>query len=77
MKCIVVFVLNYKGDKLVVVELVQVQLDKNERIIYITAIIKILNQLVLSLEINPGLSILTHSLVAINTVVIYPKQEKK
>ena len=41
------------------------------------AINKILNQLVLSLEINPGLSILTHSLVAINTVVIYPKQEKK
>ena len=37
MKCIVVFVLNYKGDKLVVVELVQVQLDKkNERIVYIT-----------------------------------------
>ena len=41
------------------------------------AINKILNQLVLSLEKNLGLSILTHSLVAINTVVIYPKQEKK
>ena len=41
------------------------------------AINKILNQLVLSFEINPGLSILTHNLVAINTVVIYPKQEKK
>ena len=37
MKCIVVFVLNYKRDKLVAVELVQVQLDKNERIIYITS----------------------------------------
>ena len=38
MKCIVVFVLNYKGDKLLAVELVQVQLDKkNERIIYITS----------------------------------------
>ena len=41
------------------------------------AINKILNQLVLSLELNPGLSIITHSLVAIITVVIYPKQEKK
>ena len=41
------------------------------------AINKILNQLVLSLEINPGLSILTHSLVAINTPVIYSKQEKE
>ena len=41
------------------------------------AINKTLNQLVLPLEINPGLSILSHSLVAINTVVIYPKQEKK
>ena len=38
---------------------------------------KILNQLVLSLELNQGFSILTRSLVAINTVVIYPKQEKK
>ena len=43
----------------------------------LSAINKILNQLVLSLEINPGLSIITHSLVAIHTVVIYPKQEKK
>ena len=40
------------------------------------AINKILNQLVLSLEINPGLSILTHSLVAMNTIVICPKQER-
>ena len=32
---------------------------------------KILNQLVLSLELNQGFSILTHSLVAIITVVIH------
>ena len=32
---------------------------------------KILNQLVLYLELNQGFSILTRSLVAINTVVIY------
>ena len=48
-----------------------------KKIFTLPAINKILNQLVLSLEINPGLSILTHSLVAINTIVIYPKQEKK
>ena len=41
------------------------------------AINKILNQLVLSLEVNLGLSTLTHSLVSINTVVIYPKHDKK
>ena len=33
----------------------------------------ILNQLVLSLELDQGYSILTHSLVAIITVVIYPR----
>ena len=48
-----------------------------KKIFILPTINKILNQLVLSLEINPGLSILTHNLVAINTVVIYPKQEKK
>ena len=37
------------------------------------AINKILNQLVLSLELNQGFSILTHSLVAIIIVVIYPE----
>ena len=41
------------------------------------AINKFLNQLVLYLEINLILSILIYSLVAINTIVIYPKQEKK
>ena len=41
------------------------------------AINKNLKRTSLSLEFNPCLSILTHSLVAINTVVIYPKQEKK
>ena len=40
------------------------------------AINKVLNKLVLSLEINPGLSILSHSLVAINTVVIYPNRKR-
>ena len=43
----------------------------------LSVINKILNQLVLSLELNQGFSILTHSLVAIITVVIYPKQVKK
>ena len=37
----------------------------------LSVINEILNQLVLSLELNQGFSILTHSLVAIITVVIY------
>ena len=39
----------------------------------LSVINKILNQLVLSLELNQDFSILTRSLVAINIVVIYPK----